>query len=101
MTLEGLSAFFRQVPLAAGDRLVVAFSGGGDSTALLWSLSRLAPAFGSEAEATIRSGGVHRASGPAEILDKEADLSGEDVLPAFRCRIADLFPPLASEEPAP
>jgi Uma2 family endonuclease len=44
---------------------------------------------------------VHRASGPAEILGKEAELTGEDVLPAFRCRIADLFPPVPSEEPTP
>jgi tRNA(Ile)-lysidine synthase len=36
-------AFLRQLPLDRGDRLVVAFSGGGDSTALLWALARLAP----------------------------------------------------------
>ncbi|HLX06992.1 MAG TPA: tRNA lysidine(34) synthetase TilS [Thermoanaerobaculia bacterium] len=41
--LEGLQAFFRQLPLAPGDRLVIAFSGGVDSTALLWGLGRLAP----------------------------------------------------------
>lgn len=46
--LEGLQAFFRQVPLERGDRLVVAFSGGGDSTALLWGLARLAPSWGIE-----------------------------------------------------
>jgi tRNA(Ile)-lysidine synthase len=45
--LEGLETFFfDQAPLARGDRLVVAFSGGGDSTALLWGLAQLAPAWG-------------------------------------------------------
>ena len=43
--LEGLEAFFRRLPLSRGDRLVVAFSGGGDSTALLWGLAQLAPAW--------------------------------------------------------
>ncbi|HYG63833.1 MAG TPA: tRNA lysidine(34) synthetase TilS, partial [Thermoanaerobaculia bacterium] len=38
-----LAAFFRrEAPLAPADGLVVAFSGGPDSTALLWGLSRLA-----------------------------------------------------------
>jgi tRNA(Ile)-lysidine synthetase-like protein len=46
--LEGLRAFFAAAPLGRGDRLVVAFSGGGDSTALLWGLSRLAPGWGIE-----------------------------------------------------
>ncbi|HVT59351.1 MAG TPA: tRNA lysidine(34) synthetase TilS [Thermoanaerobaculia bacterium] len=44
--LTGLRNFFAGArccaPLATGDRLVVAFSGGPDSTALLWGLSRLA-----------------------------------------------------------
>jgi len=40
-TLEG---FFRTAaPIAPGDGVVAAFSGGPDSTALLWGLSRLAP----------------------------------------------------------
>jgi tRNA(Ile)-lysidine synthase len=66
--LEGLEAFFSRpgpqapspppdqrvregwgpAPLGRGDRLVVAFSGGGDSTALLWGLSRLASTWGIE-----------------------------------------------------
>jgi tRNA(Ile)-lysidine synthetase-like protein len=69
--LEGLEAFFTfdaapgprasspqphpgvregrgQASLCRGDRVVVAFSGSGDSTALLWGLSRLAPAWGIE-----------------------------------------------------
>jgi tRNA(Ile)-lysidine synthase len=44
--LQGLEAFFAIVPLGAGDRIVVAFSGGGDSTALLWALARQAPRWG-------------------------------------------------------
>jgi tRNA(Ile)-lysidine synthase len=44
--LEALQAFLRRLPPASGDRLVVAFSGGCDSTALLWGLTRLAPAWG-------------------------------------------------------
>jgi tRNA(Ile)-lysidine synthetase-like protein len=44
----GVREGWEQVPLGRGDRLVVAFSGGGDSTALLWGLSRLAPAWGIE-----------------------------------------------------
>ncbi|HEV8579953.1 MAG TPA: tRNA lysidine(34) synthetase TilS [Thermoanaerobaculia bacterium] len=41
--LATLEVFFRQeAPLAAGDGVVVAFSGGPDSTALLWGMSRLA-----------------------------------------------------------
>ncbi|HEX6903618.1 MAG TPA: tRNA lysidine(34) synthetase TilS [Thermoanaerobaculia bacterium] len=45
--LEKLAAFFREeAPLGAGDGVVVAFSGGPDSTALLWGMSRLAPSLG-------------------------------------------------------
>jgi tRNA(Ile)-lysidine synthase len=41
--LDALAAFFRDdAPLARGEGVVVAFSGGPDSTALLWGMSRLA-----------------------------------------------------------
>jgi tRNA(Ile)-lysidine synthase len=41
--LAALAAFFRsEAPLATGDGVVVAFSGGPDSTALLWGMARLA-----------------------------------------------------------
>jgi tRNA(Ile)-lysidine synthase len=41
--LDALAAFFRdEAPLARGEGVVVAFSGGPDSTALLWGMSRLA-----------------------------------------------------------
>jgi tRNA(Ile)-lysidine synthase len=44
--LAALRAFLRRLPPDPGDRLVVAFSGGCDSTALLWGLTRLAPSWG-------------------------------------------------------
>jgi tRNA(Ile)-lysidine synthase len=41
--LDALAAFFRNdAPLVRGEGVVVAFSGGPDSTALLWGMSRLA-----------------------------------------------------------
>ena len=43
--LEALQGFLRRLSPDRGDRVVVAFSGGGDSTALLWGLTRLAPAW--------------------------------------------------------
>jgi tRNA(Ile)-lysidine synthase len=41
--LDALATFFRdEAPLARGEGVIVAFSGGPDSTALLWGMSRLA-----------------------------------------------------------
>src|SRR5881628_3525935 len=41
--LQSLETFFRPPhPLAAGDGLIAAFSGGADSTAVLWGLQQLA-----------------------------------------------------------
>ena len=36
---------------------------------------------------------VHRPAAGIETLTEDADLDGRDVLPGFRCRVADLFPP--------
>src|SRR3954453_17915220 len=43
--LQRLEGFFRTpgAPLVPGDGVVVAFSGGADSTALLWGMAELAP----------------------------------------------------------
>jgi tRNA(Ile)-lysidine synthase len=46
--LQSLEAFFDAVPLCRGDLLVAAFSGGGDSTALLLGLAAFAPQRGIE-----------------------------------------------------
>ena len=36
---------------------------------------------------------VHRADGSVRVLREKDELDGEDVLPGFRCRVADLFLP--------
>jgi Uma2 family endonuclease len=41
---------------------------------------------------------VHRADGSASRLYREDVLSGEDVIPGFRCRVDSLFPPIAGDE---
>jgi Uma2 family endonuclease len=43
---------------------------------------------------------IHRPQGPGTVLHEQDELAGETVLPGFRCRIADLFPP-ASTRPTP
>src|SRR5205814_10386571 len=40
---------------------------------------------------------IHRHDGSASWLREKDELSGEDVLPGFRCRVADIFP----KRPAP
>jgi Uma2 family endonuclease len=41
---------------------------------------------------------VHRAVGPVGWLTEADELSGEGVLPGFRCRVGALFPPPAAAE---
>ncbi len=36
---------------------------------------------------------VHRPDGSANTLQETDELTGEDVVPGFRCRVAELFPP--------
>jgi Uma2 family endonuclease len=43
---------------------------------------------------------VHRNNGPVSWLCEEDELSGEDVLPGFRCRVGGIFPPWAAPGPA-
>jgi Uma2 family endonuclease len=38
---------------------------------------------------------VYRANGSANYLHEGDELTGEDVLPGFRCQVSDLFPPHA------
>ena len=47
-----------------------------------------------------RTGQVYRADGSVTRLREGDELSGEDVLPGFRCRVHDLFPPTAQPAPA-
>src|SRR3954447_13605952 len=68
-----LAAFFRDAaPLAAGDGVVVAFSGGPDSTALLFGMSRLAAARGlllaaAHYDHALDAGSRQRAEGAARL----------------------------------
>jgi hypothetical protein len=45
-----------------------------------------------EVNPEIRLVHVHRKDGTASRLHPTDELTGEDVLPGFRCRVADLFP---------
>jgi Uma2 family endonuclease len=44
------------------------------------------------ANPTRRTIHVYRADGSASLLHESDELTGEDVLPEFRCRVGDLFP---------
>ncbi|HEV3167318.1 MAG TPA: Uma2 family endonuclease [Isosphaeraceae bacterium] len=45
---------------------------------------------------------VYRVDGPVRFLREPDELSGEDVLPGFRCLVSELFPPMpAAAQPAP
>lgn len=48
-------------------------------------------------EQTVR---VHRGDGSVAWLRRDGELLGEDVVPGFRCRVADLFPPEEALRPA-
>jgi Uma2 family endonuclease len=48
-----------------------------------------------------RTVSVHRADGSVSVLREHEDLDGEDVLPGFRCRVGELFPPTAAVAPSP
>ena len=84
--LEALQAFLRRLPPAPGDRLVVAFSGGCDSTALLWGLSRLAPAWGIRLVAAHLDHAMDAAS--AERADRAARLARRLGVPVVAARRA-------------
>jgi Putative restriction endonuclease len=42
-----------------------------------------------------RTVSVYRGDGSASRLHEDAVLSGEDVIPGFRCEVGSLFPPIA------
>ena len=44
---------------------------------------------------------VHRKDGRLEDLEETEEISGEDVIPGFRCRVGDLFPPREKVPQAP
>jgi Uma2 family endonuclease len=39
---------------------------------------------------------IHRLGGPVSWLREEDEISGEDVLPGYRCRVGGIFPPWAA-----
>lgn len=49
----------------------------------------------------IRTIRVYRLNGPSFVLREHQELDGEDVLPGFRCRVGDLFPPAELVPPTP
>lgn len=52
-------------------------------------------------EPRMRTVQVYRPTGQAANLGENDELTGEDVLPGFRCRVGDLFLPPAGVQPSP
>src|SRR5262249_42592629 len=50
------------------------------------------------AEPQQRTVEVHRSAGPGVILHENDELTGEDALPGFHCRVSDFFQPLSGVE---
>ena len=53
------------------------------------------------ADPTTQTVRVHRSDGTAARLRRGEELSGEGVIPGFRCVVGDLFPPVPVPAPAP
>jgi Uma2 family endonuclease len=49
----------------------------------------------------LRTVRIHRLDGTVAVLSEADELSGEDVVPGFRCRVGELFPTLPAPAPAP
>jgi Uma2 family endonuclease len=49
----------------------------------------------------VRGVRVHRGDGRVSELNVGDELSGEEILPGFRCRVAEIFPPWAEAAAAP
>ncbi len=90
-----LEHFFRHTaPLGRGDRLVVAFSGGPDSTALLHGLAQLAPRLGVELTAAHLDHGLD--PGSAARAEAARRIAGRLAVPV----VVERRPPVATAESA-
>jgi Uma2 family endonuclease len=47
-----------------------------------------------------RTARIHRSDGSASYLSEDDELSGEDVIPGFRCPLREILPPREQPEPA-